>query len=309
MKATSIIAAFFALIYVLAPEAKAADSDVIPFEMSKSGHIVVNVRLNDLTTVDAILDTGATFPIIDQASARSVGIALADSPETVSIVGLGEALTFPVVNVDRLALGELSIDNLPAAYNARVSFPASGNVLPAGAIPHRTLDFDFDRSQLRMYDRAPHTLHRFSSTHLDITRIGGLPFIEVSVNGQRGLALIDTGASLTYVNSRFAEGAARSQSSIRDIELVGATGSAVPVTILHSRRFGLGDFEVERFNVVVSDAEFLRDLGISDQPVMVLGLDVLKAFRLQIDRDREIVRFSIPNRGLRSGPVTTFVAR
>lgn len=309
MRRTSIMAAFIALVSALAPQAQAAGSDVIPFRMSGSGHVLVDIRLNDLATVDAIVDTGATFPILDRSSAETVGISLPENPHMVNIVGLGEALTFPVVDVPRLSLGDLRLDNVPAAYNQRIRLPSSGNVLPASAIPHRTLDFDFDRSRLRLYDTAPQTLHRFTTTALDIERIHGLPFIDISVNGKKGRALIDTGASLTFVNSAFAEGAARSRDSIREIELIGVTGNADLVKVLYSRRFEIGDFEVERFNVIVSDAEFLRELGLAEEPVMVLGLDVLKAFRLQIDREREEIRFSIPNRGLRSGPVTSFTPR
>ena len=42
---------------------------------------------------------------------------------------------------------------------------------------------------------------------------------------------------------------------------------------------------------------------------MILGLDVLKAFRLQIDREEELVRLVIPDRGRRPGAGVSLRAR
>ena len=42
-------------------------------------------------------------------------------------------------------------------------------------------------------------------------------------------------------------------------------------------------------------------LGLGETPVMVLGLDVLKSFRVQIDRQSEELRLSIPGNSLGRG--------
>lgn len=309
MKLTSAIAAFLTALTLAPLGAHAAVSDDIPFEITDSGHMVVTLRLDGREDVDAIVDTGATFPIIDSQSAALIGVAPPASAALVEIIGLGDVRTFPVIDVDRMSVGPVRVNAAQAAYNNKVRFPSTGNVIPASSLSQRTLDFDFERSRLRVYDGAPSHISRSLVTRLEITRIGGLPFIEVSVNGTKGLALLDTGASVSVVNSAFAEGASRSRDSIRDVELVGSTGNVTPVTVLFSRRFEIGDFEVDRFNVIVSNPEFLDRFGLSDTPVMILGLDILKAFRLQIDREEDLVRLALPDRGRRPGAGISLRAR
>lgn len=297
----SLISVFAALVLAAGPAAYASQSDQLRFDITETGHMVVDIEVNGDNDALAIIDTAATFPIIDRATADLASIELPVSPVMIDIVGLGEVRTFPVVNVGQLTLGALEMQNVPAAYNAKIRFPSTGNVIPASSLPYRTLDFDFRNTRLRLYDAPPRTVRGAHTGRLKIIRHGGLPFIEVSVNGLEGLALIDTGASITFVNSAFAQGAASSARAVRTIELVGATGNVTPVKILYSRRFQLSDFTVNRFNVVVSDPEFLQMLGLGETPVMVLGLDVLKSFRVQIDRQSEELRLSIPGNSLGRG--------
>lgn len=309
MKLTSAIPALMALAAASALPAEAVKGEVIPFEIAESGHLIVSVTLNDLSQVDAILDTGATYPILDQRSARTVGIELSEAPLMIDIVGLGAVATFPVVDVDSMSFGDIRLNGMQAAYNSTFRFPSTGNVIPASSLPHRTLDFDFEKSRLLAYDRRPLGLARSVVSKMPISRLNGLPFVEVSVNGTDGVALIDTGASLSFVNSAFAEGAARSPGAIRTVELIGSTGAIQSVRILSSRRFEIGQFEVKRFDVIVSDPEFLTHYGLDDRPVMVLGLDILRSFRLQIDRERDQLRLAIPDRGFNRGPGMSLRAR
>jgi len=300
--------AALAMSLTLQAPAIASGSDEVQFEITDTGHLVVTVHVNDRTSL-AILDTAATFPILDRETANAAAIYLPEVPELIDIVGLGEVRTFPLVQIGQLALGTFELEELRAAYNSKVRFPSTGNVFPASALPYRTLDFDFERHRLLMYDRAPASIRGAHVERLPIARHGGLPFVKVRVNGVEGLALVDTGASLSYVNSAFAQGAARSSDAIRSIELIGATGNATSITVLHSRRFELGSVKLDRFDVVVSNPEFLEMLGLENVPVMVLGIDILKAFRLQIDREKEELRLVLPGRGPLAQAGISFRAR
>ena len=291
--------AIAAAILLFAAPTHAAQSHVIPFEMTESGHMVVELTLNGSAQVSAVLDTGANFPLLGRESAELIGVELPEDYKTVDIVGLGAMATFPVVHVDNLAFGDISLNSVAAAYNSRFDIPGAGNIIPSNSIPHRTLDFDFRESRLLAYDRKPMGVGRSSVSRLPVTWQHGLPFVEVSVNGRDGLALIDTGASVSYINSVFANTAARSPDALRTIELVGATGAVVPIRILSSRKFVLGEFKINHYDVIVSDPEFLTHYGLQDEPVMVLGLDVLRQFRVQIDRLDSRLVLSRPYKGVR----------
>ena len=287
--------------------ADAAQGDVIPFEITETGHMSVVMTLNGIQDMEAVIDTGATFPLLDHETASRAGITLPESGPTVMIAGLGETRSYPVVDVGSIRFGEIDLSQVQAAYNGEQPLPGDLNVIPSLSIPHRTLDFDFKRERLLAYDRRPRAVYRATVSRLPVTRVSGLPFIEVSVNGKTGLALVDTGASISFINSVFANTAARSPDAFRTLELVGSTGTVRPLRILSSRRFTIGDFEVRQFDVIVADAAFLEEYGLKDQPVMVLGLDILGQFRLQIDRQEDEVRISQPRRPVDRQPGMSLV--
>ena len=283
----------------------ASQQHAIPLELTRSGHLVAELTINETSQTTALIDTAATFPMIDDAVAAGVGVAPDSMPAMVDIIGIGPVSTFPVVDMGSLSLGNLPLTGARMAYNAEFDLPGAVNVIPAGSIPLRTLDFDFPRSRLLAYDRRPRHVTRAVTSRLPIEWMEGLPFMRVEVNGREGLALIDTGANVSYLNSVFARNAARSLNDFRTVELVGATGSTRLVSILSSRDFTLGGFNVRRFDVYVSDPEFLASIGLDDQPVMVIGLDILSRFRVQIDRVDSEISFCLPQKHKRNGPGMT----
>ncbi|MEQ8558647.1 MAG: aspartyl protease family protein [Henriciella sp.] len=309
MKRILAMLAGLAAIIVFAAAANASQDSTIPFEMTATGHLVVDVTLNGEMESRAIVDTGATFALIDHRTAASIGAVPDELAPTIDIIGLGTVGTFPVIEVGSITFGDVSMSDMTAAYNSQYPLPGARNVIPASGIPHRTLDFDFKNSRLRAYDRRPIRLHNSTTSRLPVQWIATLPFIELTVNGRKGLALIDTGSSVSYINSAFAENAAKSPEDFRTLELVGATGNVIPLRVLRSRRFELGDFRIRRLDVIVSDPEFLSYYGLEGQPVMVLGLDILKQFRLQLDRETSELRISRPGLSRRNSAGFSMWAR
>ena len=45
--------------------------------------------------------------------------------------------------------------------------------------------------------------------------------------------------------------------------------------------------EAEMFDIPVLETEMFAELGLGDEPVMVLGMDLLEHFRVQIDQRRQ----------------------
>ena len=292
MKRLLTIMAFLAGFWFAAAPAHANQETTIPFEVNDEGLLIVGLTLNGDVATDAIFDTGATFPILGHHTAARIGLVTTSESATVDIVGIGLQHTFPVASVNDVGLGPLSLGAMKTAYGRDFDVHGTDTVIPARLLPHRTLDFDFEESRLTAYDRRPARVFKSTTSKLPVTWINSLPFVEVKVNGVEGLALIDTGASNTFINSAFARGAAQSPKSFRTVEVIGSTGNVTPLRILSSRRFKLGDFEVSRFDVIVIDPAFLEACGLTDRPVMVLGLDILRQFRVQLDRGSDQIHLS-----------------
>ncbi|WP_158085640.1 aspartyl protease family protein [Henriciella aquimarina] len=309
MKRTSLILALLAAAVMLVGPASANQQHTIPFEITQSGHLVIDVAVNGTSDEKAIVDTGATFPMLDRRTAERLGLTLEEGSPTVDIIGLGATSTFPVLQLDSLRVGDVDLGGVEVAYNSEFLLPGARNLIPSSSIPLRTLDFDFEKMRLRAYDRRPFAVRNATTSRFPITWINDLPFIEIEVNHKAGLALIDTGANVTFINSVFAENVASSPDDFRTLTLTGSTGEVTPIRVLSSRLLDLGDFRVKRFDVIVSDPEFFAVCGLKDQPVMVLGLDVLKSFRLQIDREANELRISRPLPRHRSQPGMTIISQ
>lgn len=302
MRRILVIVAVLAVTLCGAARANTNQDFSIPIELTRSGHLVVELVLNGEIPARAIFDTGATFALIGRRTASRIGLIEEDDGPTVDIVGIGVRGTFPVVDIAQVEFGGRHFHELKAALNQEFSLQPADTVLPAALLPHRTLDFDFPNASLTAYDRQPDRIYRATTSHLPVTWINDLPFVDVEVNGKHGLALIDTGASNTFINSAFARAAARSDKDFGLLEVMGSTGTVTPLRILSSRRFTIGDFQVRHFNVIVLDPSFLESCGLEDQPVMILGLDILSQFRLQLDRGGNELRVSKPNRRARTTP-------
>jgi hypothetical protein len=79
--------------------------------------------------------------------------------------------------------------------------------------------------------------------------------------------------------------------------LQGATGGDQSLRVSSARLFALGDYRVARVDVLVSDPPLFEYLGMHEEPAMVLGLDLLSSFRMQIDRRRQRIILSLPDDG------------
>lgn len=58
------------------------------------------------------------------------------------------------------------------------------------------------------------------------------------------------------------------------------------VSVAAVKRFSVARFSVRRINMIVADPAMFDDLGLRDEPAMLLGLDLLSLFRVQIDQRR-----------------------
>jgi predicted aspartyl protease len=303
LRTAAFIACFIGQLALTAGSASATPTQTIPFEINEAGHMIVKVSINRSGPSEAVIDTGATYPIIDHRTATLAGIPPPNGLEQIDILGLGGIQTFPVVQVPYIGLGEIELSDTNAAYNSRFRLPGAHNVLPALSLPHRVLDFDFKTGRLTAYDRAPRDVENSVTSQLDMQQINRLPFIEIEINGISGRALIDTGASISFVNSTYAKAAEGKKGSIREVQLIGSTGETAGYRILTSRRVRFGNFKIDRLEAFVADPEILADHGLAGEPIMVLGLDILSEFRLQIDRADGRVLLSQGAKGIQLKPL------
>tara|TARA_R110000782_G_scaffold72885_1_gene145776 strand:- start:1071 stop:2045 length:975 start_codon:yes stop_codon:yes gene_type:complete len=273
------------LIVTLVLPTAATERQVIPFDMNPSGHMVVPLRINDAAQAIGVIDTAATYAMIDGATASAAGVPPPDEL-SVNVLGLEGLQAFPVVHIGSLSAGNTRIDAFPAALSRRIAVTGIHNVVPLTALEGDVVDFDFDEGRVLVYNGRPDTSTELSSSRMKMHIRQGLWFAEVRLNGIKGLALIDTGSSISYVNSRFADAAGARPNDEKTQTLRGITGGNVAIRVATARKFTLGQHRVTGPDLIVADPALFSHLGMDDEPAMVLGLDYLSIFRVQLDRRR-----------------------
>ncbi len=297
---TALRIRIFALVTVLSASAlsasAAASEDlVIPFQFSRSGHIATGIIIDGEVEATAVIDTGANFPMIGANAAAAAGIIVPDETNQIAVLGMGGVEDRPLIEVGRLEIAGVLFEAMPAALQTNNRFPGPPNVLPVTAFDGRTVDFDFQQRRISLYDGPPRRV-RDRRSRLELRTIDGIYFAKVQLNRTTGWAMIDTGSNITYVNSAFADVAGGLRQE-QELALEGVTDGEEVARTLKVRRLGLGRHGVEDFEVLVADPPIFSYLGLSEEPAMILGLDALVGFRVQIDRQRNQLILSVPENG------------
>ena len=284
-----------ALLAFLAVRAPAFASNELQLELSLSpaGHLQTQIVINEGEPDYAVLDTGANIALIDKAVASRNGVLI--PPETspqVEVLGLTGHALHPLVHIESVQVGSKGLQNLRAALRLETRSIDHGAIIPMTAFQQRYVDINPPERTLTFRERRPR-LRREDRRSFPLREVQGLYFVEIQLNGVSGLALIDTGSNATLISSQFAQ-SARGSNIPSTVEVIGVHGEPKPAEYMRVRRMHLGKYRLRGFELVVFDPPVFEHLGFGDQPMMVLGTDLLRYFRVVIDREDERVWFVGP---------------
>ena len=263
--------------------------DQIDLSIDADDRMTITLKVGE-KAVPAVLDTAATYFMVDHKVLNDFNSRPLDSP--VDILGMDGLKEYPRTEVGPMMTGQTPLGTVSAAVNSRSSFIGHRTIVPLSALPGRTVDFEFPANKITFYDRRPERQARDNVvSRIKYDEIGGLIFVPVRLNGKTGRALIDTGSDVTYVNSAFAEHARAKLDMEKTRRLIGTASLGVQVKVFRARRFKLGAHTMSGFDILAADPPLFDHLGLQDQPTMVIGLDLLRQFHLQIDRASKVARF------------------
>ncbi|PKP80265.1 MAG: hypothetical protein CVT79_15505 [Alphaproteobacteria bacterium HGW-Alphaproteobacteria-18] len=259
---------------------------IFPLTFNDAGYILTPISVNGTPEIPAIIDTAATIAMIDGRAAQRAGIDAPPADEIrVPVFGLLGQREFPLIRIGSISNDNVWVLQLAAAYNNREPMPGASLVIPAVSFGGDVLDFDFPAGRFSVYDGRPQNSSG-NSGRGSLTIEGGLMFTDISINGVKGRALIDTGSPFSFINSEMARAAKAQRDDDKTQRLQGATGGSLAVSVASVKRLSVARFNISRLNMVIADPAMFDDLGLRDEPVMLLGLDLLSLFRVQIDRRR-----------------------
>lgn len=271
------------------PNAYATEQSTLSFEPDVRKRPVMSININGSETT-ALLDTGATIGLIDDDFLPSLQATALPDPNTL-VLGIGGQRVYPVAALPNLTVGPTTWNEVRVAVNTENHFPIDHNILPISLFDSAIVDFEFRQSRVHFYDGRPRRVRGAQKSTVHYLDHDRLIYIPITINGIRGQALIDTGADVSFVNRAFASRSKAVRDMGEEEEMQGADlrRNIAPIYAFRNLRFG--DNRVAKFTIPVLETELFSELGYSDAPLMIMGMDLLSHFRLQVDRDRKRITF------------------
>lgn len=246
---------------------------VAPTLRDRIGRIWAPVYIDGRGPFRLVLDTGANRSVIVERVAQQLG-ERARSDTRVRVRGVtGEALV-PVARAQSLEIGDLQIApvNLPIVPDV---FGGADGILGNEGLRDKRIVIDFRRDSITVkLSRREAVGPEFQT--LPITfRHDHLILVDVLIGNVRAKAVIDTGAPDSLGNTALLEALRRSARNTPETEIVGVTldverGNRVRMPTIRMR-----NVTVRGAAFTFSDVHIFRHWGMTREPALMLGMDVL----------------------------------
>jgi predicted aspartyl protease len=256
----------------------------------------VEVRINGEGPFRFLVDSGADRSVVGAALAARLGLEPAGKAMLQSMAGRSEVET---VRVDRLQIGPsvtraLRLPALPEM------FMGADGLIGIDALAEERILLDHERRQVtvqRSRDAPPLSAGEGEIVVTARRRRGQLILTQVRANGVALYAVIDSGSEVTLGNSALRAKLFRRgiPQEVRTIRLVSVTGEPLLAELAVLPELQVGGLLLRGLPVAFADAGPFALFGLAEQPALLLGADVLRAFRrVALDFGGRRVRFTLP---------------
>jgi predicted aspartyl protease len=240
--------------------------------------------------VPFIVDTGANHTAVPRLIAEQL-ISQQDISFDQIAHGMTGQFDTDLFFVDQLDFGlgprTVEVAIFTEAYGAVMS---AAGLLGANAFTNEIIELDFPGRSLNLLPSSTEVI----SADLRLTE--GLVLGQATLHGveQPIHILIDTGATVSLVNSALLRAKNARSSAQEIIRVEGVSGGAETSGELRRvfSRLQVDTFCIDLFQVTVADVYAFDVHGWMDEPAMILGMDVLRDGRLTLDYGRDQVMLS-----------------
>ncbi|MBW4050359.1 MAG: hypothetical protein HIU85_02695 [Proteobacteria bacterium] len=241
------------------------------------GRVVAEVMVDGKGPFRFIIDTGANQSTIAPRLAAALGLT-SSAREPIRVAGVTGTAIVPSVRIESLRAGALNITHtrLPVIWSPIMA--GADGILGAAGLDHDSLLVDFRRNTVEIR-RASGSGLREGYARLRATRLpGGLLSVPGEVGNVRVTAIIDTGSPQTLGNMalfRILYADARSRGKFASASVYGATKQVRLGEVHLTPAIDLGSIRIGKPVLVFGDFPIFDTWGLTRQPAIILGMDVL----------------------------------
>ena len=253
----------------------------------------VDVHVNGRGPFHFIVDSGADTSVVGVRVARSLQLPLGTP---VILNGMTDRNIVDRVKVDQLTVGTNTLDNLelPALREADVG---GDGMIGIDALVQQRLMLDFEKHLIKVEDaRLPEPHEPGEIVILARRNRGQLILTHVKAAGYDLDAIIDTGTEITIGNLALRDELIRAgnRNKILTVSVVGVTGAVRKMDVARIGELQLGPVVLHDVPMAFADVPPFKMFGLSEEPALLLGTDILENFRrISLDFRARKVRFQL----------------
>jgi predicted aspartyl protease len=259
--------------------------------------MTVDVQVNGRGPYHFVVDSGADTTAVGTRLSRDLQLPLG-SP--VVLNGMTDRNIVDRVKVASLSLGPSTISNLELPALKEEDLGGDG-MIGIDALVRQRLMLDFDQRTIKVedaYKPAPH----FTDEIVIVARLqhGQLILTHVKAGGFSLEAVIDTGSEISIGNLALRDKLmSRNLNKDWTISTTGVTGKTVDLQLGLLRELHVGSITLRDIPIAFADVPPFKVFGLSDEPALLLGTDVLQNFRkVSLDFAARKVRFQLRRCGM-----------
>lgn len=297
-------AAIAALLIALAGAPARADQTPIPAPVPEAAELVkgeadANARMSVPVFVNGrgpyrfTVDTGSELSVVSRELAEELGLTATPS---VLVHGVNGAQLGLLTRVDTLEMGTRKLRDLHLPLLARGDLGSDG-LLGLDALRDQRVVIELDKSLMRLEKSRGIASEPGDIVVKAKSRRGQLVMVDSTFGRRPVNVILDSGSEATIANTAFRKlvEERRKERGLRTEDLVkiySVTGQVGQGARDEAPQLTLSGMLMQRVPVIYADLHTFRQFGFAEEPTVLLGMDVLRAFRrVDVDFGRREVRF------------------
>ncbi len=246
---------------------------VAPNTLDSIGRIWAPVMINGKGPFRLVLDTSGNSSAIIPSVAERLGIPLQQSGKA-QLVGVTGTAVVPMVDIESMSVGDVSIDGGKLPVVADVFGGAEGVLSPKG-FGDKRIFIDFRKDLIRIarstgraaepgFTRVPVTADRRQLLMFDI-RVGGV----------KTKAILSTGGQQTIGNASLRQALLKRAREGKEQSIVGVTLDVTQGQSITVPPIAIGDLLFRNVQITFADTFIFDSWKLTREPAMLVGMDVI----------------------------------
>ncbi|MBA3667465.1 MAG: aspartyl protease family protein [Sphingomonas sp.] len=257
-----------------------------------SSRMTVEVRVNGRGPYRFLVDSGADSSVVGLRIARELQLPVGTPAILHATTGSAQV---DRVLVDELSLGQSTVRDLELPALREQDLGGEG-LIGIDALVEQRLMMDFEKRVIRAEDaRQPAKLVHGEIVVTARRRRGQLILTQVSAAGLPIEAVVDTGSEITIGNLALRDRLIRgNRNKFVTVAVIGVTGATMNLQLARVDELRLGSVTLRDVPIAFADVPPFALFGLSKEPALLLGTDLLETFRrVSLDFRARKVRFQL----------------